>query len=637
MLFKNTMRPAFATSGAVGSAKADRSKIKDFFTKSEQSADDDFNAFGNTQDKQQRASAPKQERPQQPKRPPQRRKRAKAQVQWVPILTIAAAVVAVILLVVVLVAIFSAPQKNMKAEDNVYFAFVDSNGDHRVMSNGDLLDKTFGEIKELRPAADRSFAYIFESVTDESTGEAGIKMYILEGKKLTEIEAVATSMDDIIDTAEYEPGIIYKENSSFTYYSSDEHAPITSKSSAKNFVISGDAKAVVYTTASTEDPDKTRLNYFSGGISLAIGPANIVPLEMSIDGRYVYGIHYSGALHSLACLEVEDEGESCTDHIIARSSDYGTIKGITGMNVKGNEIIFYAEKTKTDENSGEQVSAGLVSYMYKIKDSKPEEIAEGKFTPVYAGDSVVCPETFLGTYFMCEKKVETVTAEGTDTKDVALTYFLTKNGATPIANTVGTFSPDGKYFYYIDNQTQNTKKLMRTPLNSKDFQKDTELIMEDVDSFSIIENGDVYVMRAEDTKLKKGHIYFWDSSTEKPNRVSYNAVLGSMSVCANSIFFSESVDDVITVYISTEGSAKEKAEFKSCTPSVTPTVEMGAGKKGYAYFINEDGSVKLFYTSNGKKFSQKASDCTIQNYNDTVGGPTTGSGNENTNNEDSVG
>ena len=618
MLFKNNMRPAFATSGAAGSAKADRSKIKDFFTRSEQSADDDFNAFGNTQDKQQRASAPKQERPQQPKRPAQKRKRAKPQVQWVPILTIAAAVVAVILLVVVLVAIFSAPQKNIKAEDDVYFTFVDSNGDYRVMSNGDLLDETFGEIKELRPAADRSFAYIFESVSDEDTGETGIKMYVLEGKKLTEIEAVATSMDDIIDTAEYEPGIIYKENSSFTYYSSDEHAPITSKSSANNFVISGDAKAVVYTTASTEDPDKTRLNYFSGGISLAVGPTNIVPLDMSIDGRYVYGIHYSGALHSLACIEVEDEGETYTDHIIARSSDYGTIKGITGMNVKGNEIIFYAEKTKLDENSGEQVSAGVVSYMYKIKDSKPEEIAEGKFTPVYAGNSVVCPETFLDTYFICEKKVETVTAEGTDTTDVTLTYFLTKKGATLVSNTVGTFSPDGKYFYYIDNQDQHTKKLMRTALDSKDFQKDTELIMEDVDSFSIIENGDVYVMREEDAKLKKGHIYFWDSSTEKPNRVSYNAVLGSMSVCANSIFFAETVDDVTTVYISTEGSAKEKTDFKSSTPSVTPTVEMGFGKKGYAYFVNEDDTVKLFYTSNGKKFSPKASDCTIPNYNNST-------------------
>ena len=616
MLFKNNMRPAFATSGATGSAKADRSKIKDFFAKSEQSADDDFSAFGSTQDKQQRASAPKQERPQPQKRPPQRR-RAKSQIQWVPILTIAAAVIAVVLLVVVIVAIFSAPQKNIKAEDNVYFSFVDSNGDYRVVSNGDVLDKTFGEIKELRPAADYSFAYIFESASNEETGESGIKMYVLEGKKLTEIEAIATSMEDIIDTAEYAPGIIYKESFGFTHYSSDEHAPITRKQNAGNFVISGDAKTVVYTTASTEDPDKTRLNYFSRGISHAIGPTNIIPLEMSIDGRYVYGLHYNGDLHTLACVEVEDEGESYTNHVIARSSDYGSIKGITGMNVKGNEIIFYAEKTKLDEESGEQISAGVISYMYKIKDSKPEEIAEGKFTPIYAGNSVVCPETFLDTYFVCEKKVNTVTSEGTETKDVSMTYLLTKKGATAVANTTGTFSPDGKYFYYIDNQEQYTKKLMRTPLDSKDIQKDTEFIMEDVDSFSIIENGDVYVMRAEDTKLNKGQIYFWDSSTKKPNRVSYNALLGSMSVCANSIFFSEVIDDVTTVYISTEGSAKEKADFKSSSPAVTPTVVMGAGKKGYAFFVNEDDTVKLFYTSNGKKFSQKASDCTIPNYNNT--------------------
>lgn len=616
MLFKNNMRPAFATVGADSSAKADRSKIKDFFTRSEQSADDDFNAFGNVSDKQ-RASAPRQERPQQPKRPV-RRKPVKPQIQWVPILTVAAVVVAVVLLVVVLVSIFSAPQKNIKAEDDAYFMYVDKNGDYRVVSNGEVLDKTFGEIKELRLANDNSFAYIFESISDEETSESGIKMYILKGKKLTEVEAIASSMDDIIDTAEYEPGIIYKENTGVTYYSTDEHAPITSKATADNFIISGDAKTVVYTTASTENPDKTKLNYFVGGISLTIGPENIVPVMLSIDGKYVYGIHYSGELHSLACLEVEDEGESCNNYIIAQSKEYGTIKGITGMNVKGNEIVFCAEKTKIDENSGDTVSAGVVSYMYKIKDSKPEEIAEGKFTPIFSDNSIVCPETFINTYFKCEKTVETVTEDGTENKNVTLTYFLTKKGATLVASTEGTFSPDGKYFYFIDQLDEHTKKLMRTKLGSKNFQKDTELIMEDVHSFSIIENGDVYVMREEDAKLNKGHIYFWDSSTGKPNRVSYNAALDSMTICANSIFFAETEEDKTTIYISTAGSAKQEAEFKSATPAVTPTIEMGYGKKGYAYFVDADDSVKLYYTSNGKKFSQKSDSCEIIGYNSSA-------------------
>ena len=41
-------------------------------------------------------------------------------------------------------------------------------------------------------------------------------------------------------------------------------------------------------------------------------------------------------------------------------------------------------------------------------------------------------------------------------------------------------------------------------------------------------------------------------------------------------------------------------------------------KKNWCAIVNEDDTVKLFYTSNGKKFSQKANDCTIPNYNDTV-------------------
>ena len=583
MLFKNFMRPAYATAGGNSSNKAARSEIKKYMAfAADQSASDDINAFGNF------SQAPKAEPRRQAPPPPRNRRPAgkpapKGQFPLKSVLLACGALVAVVLVIVILVAIFSAPQKDIKAEDNAYFAYADSNGKYHVVSNGKTLNNEFEGTVKIQPALDYSFAYVFEEISNEEG--VGTKIYILEGTKLEAIEALASK---IIDLAALKPGIVYKEakDSRVWYYSDDDHAPITKDSSADNFMISDDGTTVVYTIESQKDEDVENLKYFRSGVSIPqnVGPNNFEPVNISNDGSYVYGLAPNGALYY---LHIEKGGEKCSEKAITNNK-YGEFGAIVSMNARGDEIIFYTESEEK----------GIVSFMYKIKDTEPKQIAEGLFTPVYADAEVVCPETFLNSYFVCQKSI--ADEEG-NTEDVTWTYFLDKDGARKMANTTGKFSPDGKYFYYIDEDNN----LVRITLSSDDFAKSRKAISNDVTEFAIIESGDIFIS-------SQRTILLWDCSSEKNKRITFNADEKSMALCGNSLFFTETDnEDVLTVYFSQSGAAKEKADFKSAIPTATPKFSMGIAEKGYAYFTDENGNTKLFYTSNGKKFELVADTCTI--------------------------
>ena len=50
---------------------------------------------------------------------------------------------------------------------------------------------------------------------------------------------------------------------------------------------------------------------------------------------------------------------------------------------------------------------------------------------------------------------------------------------------------------------------------------------------------------------------------------------------------------------------------------------MGAGEKGYAYFVDSNGDTKLLYTSNGKTFDIVLDACFIPGYDSGFTPPTT--------------
>ncbi len=580
MLFKNNMRPAYATASDGGFSQNKSSKKENRFAVFSEEDSGDFGSFNESQSHQTKArtSTPRQTKVKSSKSS----SFSLAALPWKPILIGAAAVVALILLIVLAVAVISAPQKQIKMEDNAFFVYSDSDGKYHVVSNGKTIKHDFvGEVT-LVPAEDNSFAYVREKLTgDAGTGE---RVYILEGTKLKDIEVKA---DQIVAFAEFEPGIIYKKNSRFYHYHSGGNPPISNDPSADNFMISSDGSIVVFTIESKREPGTTELRYFKNGGAETIGPKNFIPVSVSKNGKYVYGINEANS--TLYYIEVKKDKDKNKTSAITTAS-HGAFNQITGMNVDGDEIVFYTDTEK-----------GIVSYLYRTGDDGPTPIAEGLFTPINADKQIACPDTFVNSYFICEKDL---VDESGATTNATLTYFYDKDGARKLAEATGQFSPDCKYFYYVDEYGD----LVRVPLDSKDFEDSTEEVLANVTDFAVVAKGDVYVMIND---VNVGILFYWDASTKRTPNITYDAKLGSMELCGNSVYFTEEIDGETKIYVSTEGSAKVEASFKSAALTSTPKMVMGAGEKGYAYFTDENNNTMLFYTSNGEKFSLVANSCVV--------------------------
>lgn len=603
MLNKSNMRPAYASVGNQSPTNNNANVFGSnmFFS----SDDDDFNAFGDTSSKttpppKKRRPQPKDQRdprdPRDPKEPrdqkrPQRPGRRKSiTINPKTLLIGAAAVVALVLVIVLVVALFSSPGKNIRREDNVFFSYADAEGNYHVVSNGKLIGETFeGEI-ELVPARDNSFAYIFEEFITEN-GDTVIQMYILDGKKLSIVDAEATK---IIAYADYEPGIIFKNGDIVQLYSKNAFEDISSDLSAANFLISGDASTVVYTETAGRNNDTSQVKYFRDAGFNDIGETNgIIPVAVSRDGKYVYAYDESNALY---CLEVTKRGTEYKQIPIVPSTSK-TFGGVSELNANGNEIIFYYAEP----------DGRVASYIYKVGDDKPTGIAEGIFEYVSADKEVACPSSFVDSYFTAERSVSD---EDGRTSKVTATYYYTKKGARKLADEVGQFSSDGKYFYYIDSSNSD---LVRVSLRSSDFEKDAKVISRAISYFSITEKGDIYTY-SRATASSGGTISFKKFSDSTSKKISSIPDTASMSACGNSVYFSETDNDVLKLYVSTNGASKEEVTFKNVLPATYVTIEMGTGNKGYAYFVDVDGNTKLLYTSNGKDFDIVCDSCIIPGY-----------------------
>lgn len=596
MLNKSNMRPAYASvdSRIPTNNNANMTGGNIFLSND----DDDFNAFGDTTakstppPKKQRPPQQQQQRPNNQGRRPSKAPRRRKPISINPktLLIGAAALVALVLVIVLLVALFSSPGKNIRQKDNVFFTYTDADGNYHVVSNGKLIKETFeGEI-ELVPAKDNSFAYIFEEFITE-TGENVTQMYILDGTKLSIVDAEATR---IIAYADYEPGIIFKNGDIVQLYSKNAFEDISSDSSAANFLISGDASTVVYTETAGRNNDTSQVKYFRDAGFNDIGETNgIIPVAISRDGKYVYAYDESNAFY---CIEVTKRGTEHKQHPIvpATSKIFG---GVSELNANGNEIIFYYAEP----------DGRVASYIYKFGDEKPTGIAEGIFKYVASDGEVACPASFIDSYFTAERSV---TDEDGRTSKVTSTYYYTRKGARKLADEVGQFSKDGKYFYYIDS---NNSDLVRISLRSDDFEKDSKVISKSIASFAITEKGDLYTY-SKMTSSSSGTIYFKKFSDSTSKKISSIPDAASMSACGNSIYFSETENEEIKIYVSTNGATKEEVRFKNATPSNHLSIVMGSGNKGYAYFVDIDGNTKLLYTNNGKDFDIVCDSCIIPGY-----------------------
>lgn len=505
-------------------------------------------------------------------------------------------IIALVAIIAGVVALIKAPMSGSRMDDKVYLSYIDEDSKYHVVVDGQEIEKTFENEIELIPSENKSFAYILEKVEEDVNGASGIRIHILKGKKLKTAGGLA---EECIAFAKLNPGVVYRIKNTFFRYTGDSEDSITKDKSADNFIISDNAKIIVFTAESKQSEDASVLKYFQDTVFDDIG-TNFTPLALSPNGRYIYGTaDKSGSFYYIDAKAKEIKPKRITN------DTYGELGEITAMNAGGDEIIFYSNTNK-----------GVFSFFFSVKDKAPTPLAQGVFRLAKRNPKEIAPSTFIGAYFEVENATISYDEDGEielDKDGNFSTYcFKKKDSILKVANSTGQFSPDGKYFYYIDDNSQ----LVRTPLSSSDYSKSIEPVSGYINDFELTQKGDVY-MFFDSGDEKTAFLCFWDASTKKKTTISTDADINSMRICANTLYFSETIakdgEASTVVYTTTDGSSKVAAEFKSVTLDKAPLIEMGAGKKGYAYVTDEAGATTIFYTSDGKKFEILCDNCTLPN------------------------
>lgn len=600
MLLKNNRKPEVAYAACGGNKTDDRSVVNDFITRMSAS-EDDFGNFGSGASK--KGAGPARKAPKKSAKQPFFNKN----INFKPFIFAGIAVVALVVIISLIAIICNIPGSGNKIDDNVYFTYIDEEGKYHVVVNGDELKKPFENEIELIPAADNSFAYILEKVEGDSKDDSGIKMHVLTGKKLkTSLELA----DECISFAKLKPGIVYIRDEKYRcFIGGDSDSFIVRKKDtnnsviSENFIISDDAGTIVYTyskSSDTDGEDYKALRYYQNSSFVEFeGVKNIIPIAISSNGRYIYGKIDENADDQLAgklCF-IDAKEKEVKPKIITGNSKYGIFGEITAMNTSGNEIIFY---TETETN-------GVLSFRFSLKDKKVTALGPGIFKHMSVDPTILTPDSFVGEYF-------TVKNDDIDDENsgAVSTYCLKKNGAVKVTNADGKFSPDGKYFYFVD---EKKSQLARIPLSAKDYKDSVEnvLAIDNVKDFVITQKGNIYILDGEENDLM---LTFLNPTVKnKSVLISDDVNQDTLMVCANTIYFSVGViedgDEATAIFMSTDGGAKVPAEFKSVELTKSPTIVMGVGKNGYAYVTDDNDVTMLFYTSGGKKFNLITDNCTL--------------------------
>lgn len=565
LLKNNNMHPAFATAGSADTAA--NSRISNDAIMYNNSNADDFGSFGGFNEENTRESSPARKRPVQ-----NRQAKKKNQLpSWLGI--VAVALIAVILIATVIVAVALNSSGNIERVDNAYVAFSEDSQTYRIAANGSVLDMVFESEPIITPALDNSFAYV------QCDGEEGILLYILRDKKLEEVTMEGSEITSVVAYAQLKPGIIYEEDGNYYVYTDEMGEDLITKTvDAANFIISDDASTVVYTLPVEDSADEYKMYYYRSGTSDSLGVKNCTPIMLSSDGEYIYGKAFTTALtEKLYCITAKD-GEKYP-------IGDGNFGGITAINANGDELMYYAI---TDTR--------YTTYIYNAKEDVSYEISKGKgiFSPVFIDSDVVRYETFKDIY------VESISIADMilDTEGAISghTYYINKKyEAQSIANAVGQFSPNGKYFYYINSR--NTLYEM----DLSDLDESAKKIYEDTIDFEVTQKGNVYMLNDDNA------LYYYKASTSTKRAINKITTSISMHDYANKLYYITEDGDV---FVTEEGSKGESVKFDSTEINNLPFFSDPESKKTFAYFYNEETALwSIFYTSNGNSFSLITTEC----------------------------
>ena len=510
---------------------------------------------------------------------------------------VGAAVLAVILAVVIIVvAVVANSGGDIKYQNNAYMAYKDNNGASYVVANGKLVEQAFEGDIELIVSADNSFAYVFDN-TDE-----GVVMYLLNGKKVSPLLA-GQPIDEVVAVATLEPGVIYtKTTGSGSHYmiyneKNGDRQIVKENKDPEDFCISADGETVAFTIEG-RNQDERILCIYEGGTYEQTSSKNGTPVAVSGNGDYIY---YS-QLNKEGVTELYVYDMAKEDPYKVDNSAY--FRSILEMNRKGDEIIFTIERddndvqdvipedetsegeeTEGEESEGEYVS-GITSHLYRYKEKKAEnrivDLGNGEVRTAGADPTIAVYEKFADTYFCSE----------------SATYFVTSRYERKIisANYSGKFSPDGNYFYYV---TSKDKDLYRMDLNSSE--RASKKIYYDVTDFVVTEKGNLYILSVAEGD-SEGELLFYNTSADKPEKVSYEATVISFYDYSDKMYFAEA--DSTTVKVSKESDASDEAKFGSASLTSVPYFVNANQKACYAVIYDSAAETcKIYYTSNGDKFS----------------------------------
>ena len=580
MLFKNNnLRPAFATAGNQ-KPTANRRSFNDAVMYNTDSYSDTSN-FGGFNEENTRDRAPAK-RTSSAKHGQANKKNNNSIPYWVWI-AIAAAVV-VILLVGFFISVSVNKNDTITMADNSYISYTEDGQTYYIATNGTVLDTVFESEPKITPSLDRSFAYV------ECESEEGVLIYLLRDKKLSELTMEGSSVSKVLAYAKLEPGVVYEEEGKYNVYTEKMGEDLITKKEADNFIISDDASTVIYTLPDEEDARILKLCVFQNESSNYIGYKNCLPKAISADGDYIYAEAFNSATNSnkLYCFTTNDGGDTYErDPVI--DSYFG---GISAINIDGDEIIYYA----INENH-------FTTHIYDAKKKTSYDIGAKSYTPLVPTSfdpNVVRYGTFKNIYVESNFSIAASLIPDFDGISSGHTYYINnKYEAESIAKATGKFSPDGKYFYYINT----TGTLWKADLSKPD--ESDERIYEDVVKFEITQKGNVYYLISDSSD--SGMLYYYKASTGKKDPIHKETIDISMHNYANKLYFTTLDEKVL---VSEEGSKGESVKFDSEQLVKLPYFSDPNSKKTFACYQNDETMFwSIFYTSNGNSFDLITSDC----------------------------
>lgn len=476
----------------------------------------------------------------------------------------AAGLLAFVLLIIFIFVIANSGGSDIKSENNAYTSY-EKDGMYYLCVNGSQVGDPFSNEISVNPAADNSFAFVFEDVED------GYNVYLLKKKELTQI--ISTPVGEIIAWADYEPGIIYRDGDAYYFHFNDNEDRIVNDPSADNFIIAPDASAIVYTRADSSNAANFDLYLYKNGINEPQA-VNMRPVEVSIGGEYIYAygvVSTETSLVNKLYVITSEDGEKT--HI-----DTGFV-GITYTNVDGDEVIFYKGTEST----------GFHSYIYNAKKAKLHKIGAGICKPLIADDNIVCLSSLKD--IVVENTY--ITASG-----MSATYYINKKyEPVEISQYNGMLSSDGEKFYFVNGDlTLNFVEL-------SDKKRTPNKIAEGVSDFVVTEKDNVYYVDED------GRLTFYKASTSGKTLIDKYVVSLSMNEYSNILFY-ETEGDNAAVYTTEEGDPKEIAKFAREEITGLPNFINNGQKRCFVYIEDsETGLLNLYYTSTGKSYKLIASDC----------------------------